>query len=130
MAGSSWRTIVATRDGECRLCGGEVKAGTKVRWHPSKGIEHERGDHTAEIKPEYAESTAEREAKLTKQAPADQAEKPKREKLPSGETLMESQFSGSACRVCTKPIVKGAQIAWIKGKGARHIECEPTEAAA
>ena len=66
---SSWRTITTQKDGECRLCGGQVPAGTEVRWHPTKGIEHQKGEHTADIKAEFAESTAQREAALAKAAP-------------------------------------------------------------
>jgi len=130
MAGSSWRTITTQKDGECRLCGGEVPAGTEVRWHPTKGIEHQKGEHTADIKPEFAASTAQREAALDKAAPAAPAAEQKTmyERLPSGEAKMLSKYAGSTCRVCAKPIEKGAEIAWIKGKGARHIECEPVEA--
>jgi hypothetical protein len=119
---SAWRTIQASRDGECRLCGGEVKAGDTVRWHPQKGLEHERGGCTAELKPEYKETTEARWAGLERSSKP-VTEQPKREKLPSGETKMLSQFDGSKCRICKQPIRKGDEIAWMKGPGARHIGC-------
>jgi len=120
---SAWRTIQTQRDGECRLCGGEIKAGETVRWHRSKGIEHERGGCSADLKPEFKESTEQRWAAMDGARPQPQADQPKREKLPSGETKMLSQFDGSKCRICEAPIQKGDEIAWMKGKGARHIAC-------
>jgi hypothetical protein len=122
---SAWRTIQTQRDGECRLCGGEIKAGETVRWHRSKGIEHERGGCTADLKPEYKETTEQRwQAMDQNHQPRPKAEdQPKRERLPTGEAKMLSQYDGSSCRVCKERINKGDEIAWMKGLGARHIGC-------
>jgi len=38
-----WKTIVLKRADTARCCGQPVGAGDRVRWHPSKGVEHLRG---------------------------------------------------------------------------------------
>ena len=39
----TWRTLIAKKSGTARCCGAPVGIGDKVRWHPSKGVEHLRG---------------------------------------------------------------------------------------
>jgi len=109
-----WRPWITKKPGRTVCCGELVSVGSRVEWHPAKGIRHVPGECGHGMQ------------SLAPTPPAPDREQPvasDRDVLPTGERLIPARRA-STCRVCGEHIDPGAPIWWKPGESrARHGGC-------